>query len=64
MEKFLMHHGVRVMEGTKTHELLTSKDPNDRKLADRLASYCNKAENASYEVNAIAKLRKEYSDVL
>lgn len=64
MEKFLMHHGVRVMEGTKTYLLLTSHSADDRKLADRLASYCNKAEKALYQADAIAKLRKEYSDVL
>ena len=64
MEKFLMHHGVKVMDGTKTYLLLTSHSADDRKLADRLASYCNKAEKSMYEVGAIAKLRKEYSDVL
>jgi hypothetical protein len=35
-----------------------------KKELDRLSEYCDKAEACFYQVDEIAKLRKEYSDVL
>lgn len=64
MEKFKLVRGVKVMSGTKTFELLDSKDPADHKKAKRLMEFCDKAEACFYEVNTLRKLREEYSDVI
>lgn len=61
---FVMHQGVKVMEGTKTFELLNSRDPADRKKADRLMAFCRKAEACGYVYDEVMKLRQEYSDVV
>ena len=61
---FVMHQDVKVMEGTKAYELLTSKNPEDRKKADRLMAFCRKAEACGYVYDQIAKLRQEYADVV
>lgn len=61
---FVMHQGVKVMEGTKAFELLNSKNPEDRKKADRLMAFCRKAEACGYVYEEVAKLRQEYADVV
>ena len=64
MDKFKLVDGVKVMEGSKTYELLSSKNPDDQKKAARLSAYARKAEKVNYDATIIAKLRQEYSDVL
>ena len=64
MAKFKMMRDVKVMEGTKTYELLESKDPQDHKRARRLTEFCDKASQVNYEYAALARLRNEYKDVV
>ena len=59
-----MSDGVKVMAGSKSYELMESKDPADHKKASRLSAFCRKAEKVNYDATVIAKLRQEYSDVL
>lgn len=60
----IMYKEVRVMPGSKGHDLLTSKDPEDLKKAKLLYDYCRKAEACNYDYAKIQELRKHYSDVI
>lgn len=55
---------VLVMEGSKSYDLLTSKDADDQKKGKRLLEYTRKAEACGYDLSKIEKLRKEFKDVL
>lgn len=63
-EKFKMVGPTKVMQGTKTYELLESKDPADQKKAQRLVKFCDLCYRAGYDYNEVQKLRKEFSDVV
>ena len=64
MQKFKTTNGVHVMQGSAAYDFLESGNPDDVKKANRLMSYCSKAENCQYKLEIIQKLRKEYNDVL
>ncbi len=64
MNNFKMVGGVKVLSGTKTFDLLESKNPENAKLAKRLMEFTRKAEACGYEVVACRKLRKEFNDVV
>ena len=64
MADFKMVRGVKVMSGTRTFELLESKDPLDHKKAKLLMEFCDKAEACGYEYQALMKLREQYKDVV
>lgn len=53
-----------VMQGTKTYDLLCSKDPADQKKAKRMMEFCRKAESCYYANPEYSKLRQEFKDVL
>ncbi len=61
---FIIHQGVKVMEGTQTYNLLESKKPEDQKKAGRLMAFCRKAEECCYRLDELTKLRQEYADVV
>lgn len=57
-------NGVHVMPGSKAFELLSSNKPEDQKAAQRLMTFCAKAEKCGYDYEIIKKLREEYKDVV
>lgn len=57
-------NGVLVMPGSKSYELLTSKDKEDNAKGKRMLEYTRKAAEANYEFRKLEKLRKEFKDVL
>ena len=62
--KYVMQGDVKVMEGTRSYELLTSGKPEDLKTAKRLGEFTRKCYDAGYEYAAVQKLRQEYKDVV
>lgn len=62
--KHLVVGDTRVMEGSKSYELLTSKDPEDQKKGKRLLEFTRKAAACYYELAKMDKLRAEFKDVL
>lgn len=63
MSNFKMVRNVKVMPGSKAHDLLESKDVLDHKRAKRLVEFCDKASRIDYRSHELALLRNEYKDV-
>jgi len=55
---------VFVMEGSKSYDLLTSKDKEDVAKGKLMLEYTRKAAACGYELSKVEKLRKEFKDVL
>lgn len=64
MERYKLVGDCKVMAGTRSYELLDSKDPHDHKKAKQLMKFCDEAYAVGYEYEALMKLRKQYGDVL
>lgn len=60
MTKSVQCMGVRVLQGTKAYELLTSSDPKERASGKKLVEFGLKAEACFYQNPEYAALRQKY----
>ena len=58
--KFVMCNGVKVLQGTNSYELLTSKDSKERAKGKKLVEYAIKAEECFYQNPEYSTLRTKY----
>ena len=64
MEKFKLQGKHKVMVGSKTYELMESKDPEDHKKAKKLTEFCFAAAKCGYDYQEMVALREKYKDVV
>lgn len=64
MKNHKFHRGIWIAPNARAFELLESKDPIERKMAEQVITFCEKAAACNYEIKALTALREQYKEVL